>query len=80
MVNTVTKEQFVNLLKFIAIFSNDHKLILTYSPDYIIEVYGRFIGIPSEIKDWVSMGGIHPVLNKRVVESYLNLWSPTFKV
>lgn len=71
-----TKDQFECVLKFLAIFGTD---ILQHSPDYIIEKYERFIGPITDNIDGEVVGGVHPILQKGVVETYLKLWQPIFK-
>lgn len=74
----ITKEQFINLLRFIAIFGYKEE-ILKESPDYILEKFSRFIGTPSDINDWNNPGGIHVILEGMIVDKYMSKWKPIFK-
>ena len=74
----VTKTQFINIMSFLSIFCINSVLIKA-SPDYILEKYSRFIGLPEDVKNWDNPGAIHPVLMEGFIHKYIELWKPVFK-
>jgi hypothetical protein len=70
----VTKNQFDNILAFVAIMGHS-KYVLELSPDYIIDKYERYIGDPKLVTDSVdSLSGLHPVLREEIIEQYYRIW------
>jgi len=76
----MTEEKIIkvkNIISFFAIifgedvdFSDFSSRIMSFSPDYLIEKYERYVLSLHDESEW----GLHPLLKARITDKYFEKW------